>query len=204
LCIAAGTVMSSIKGGGFLQNPSNRVPVKEVSNYRCAELLMANENSGDAIDLLTEDHKKVKQLFKDFAQLKGTAPTAAMIDIAQAICTELTIHAAIEEELFYPAARKAINDGGLIDEAEIEHATVKFLIKQLMPAKEGDAQFTAKVTVLREYTKHHINEEENEMFPKIKQAKADLSALGQQLRDRKKQLQDQLKTPEQVVAFSSS
>jgi hemerythrin superfamily protein len=164
---------------------------------------MANENTGDAIDLLTDDHKKVKELFKDFAQLKGTAPTAAMIDVVQAICTALTIHTAIEEEVFYPAARKAINDDDLIDEAEIEHAAAKFLIKQLMPVKPGDTQFTAKVTVLREYTKHHINEEENEMFPKIKQAKPDLSALGQQLRDRKKQLQDQLKTPEQVAAFAS-
>ncbi|MEN3292605.1 MAG: hypothetical protein V7642_1858, partial [Burkholderiales bacterium] len=119
------------------------------------------------------------------------------------ICTELTIHAVIEEELFYPAARSAIGDRGLIDEAEIEHATAKFLIRQLMPVKEGDAQFSAKVTVLREYVKHHINEEENEIFPKARQAKLDLPGLGRQLRDRKKQLQDQLKTPEQVIAFAS-
>jgi hemerythrin-like domain-containing protein len=164
---------------------------------------MANENSGDAIALLTDDHKKVKELFRDFAALKDTGPAAAKLALVQAICTELTIHAVIEEELFYPAARSAISDGGLIDEAEIEHGTAKFLIRQLMPVKEGDAQFSAKVTVLREYIKHHINEEENEIFPKARQAKLDLSALGRQLRDRKKQLQDQLKTPEQVIAFAS-
>jgi hemerythrin superfamily protein len=161
----------------------------------------AAEHSGGAINVLTDDHNRVRGLFKYFAQLEGTGPTDARIAVVQDICTELTIHAAIEEELFYPAARNAIDDDDLINEAEVEHATAKYLIRQLLPANKGDACFSAKVTVLREYTKHHMNEEETEIFPKVKRAKLDLSALGQQLTDRKKALRDQLKSPEQVIGF---
>jgi hypothetical protein len=158
----------------------------------------------DAVDVLKQDHKRVKELFKDFAELEGASPNTARIALTQDICTELIIHSAVEEELFYPVVRKAINDDDLMNEAEIEHATAKYIIKQLLPVKTDDTHFIAKVTVLREYTKHHINEEENEMFPKIRQAKLDLSMLTQQLMDRKKALQDQLKTTEQLIAFTSS
>jgi hemerythrin superfamily protein len=173
------------------------------------ERTMTTENiaaarSDDATEVLKQDHKKVKELFKDLAELDGSSPMAAKIALVQAICTELTIHAAIEEELFYPAARKATGDDDLVNEAQIEHATLKYMINQLLPLQENDAYLKAKVTVLREYTRHHINEEENEMFPKIKQAKLDLSALGQQLIDRKKALREQLKTPEELIAFTSA
>jgi hemerythrin superfamily protein len=161
----------------------------------------AAEHTGGAINVLTDDHNKVRDLFKYYAQLDGTGPTDAKFTVVEDICNELTIHAAIEEELFYPAARAAIHDNDLINEAEIEHATLKYLIQQLIPVNKGDERFIAKVTVLREYTKHHMNEEEAEIFPKVKRSKLDLSALGQQLMDRKKALRDQLKTPEQVVGF---
>jgi hemerythrin superfamily protein len=216
-CYAGNKTPSFGKAIGFFITPIGpmlaeriRTSASQITfNYRPMELTMNTDNivagkSDDATDVLAQDHKKVKELFKDFSQLEGTSPVAARIALVQAICTELTIHAAIEEELFYPAARKATNDDDLVNEAEIEHATVKYLIKQLLPLKEDDAYLKAKVTVLREYTRHHINEEENEMFPKIKQAKLDLSALGQQLMDRKKALQEQLKTPEQLIAFTSA
>jgi hemerythrin superfamily protein len=161
----------------------------------------AAEHSGGAINILTDDHNKVRGLFKYFAQLEGPGPTDARITVVQNICAELTIHAAIEEELFYPAARNAIDDEELIDEAEVEHATAKHLIQQLLPVNKDDSHFCAKVAVLREYTKHHMNKEETEIFPKVKHAKLDLSALGQQFMDRKKALRDQLKTPEQVIGF---
>jgi hemerythrin superfamily protein len=161
----------------------------------------AAEHSGGAINVLTDDHNRVRGLFKYFAQLEGTGPTAARITVVEDICKELIIHAAIEEEVFYPAARNAINDNELINEAEIEHATVKYLIQQLLPVNKGDARFFAKVTVLREYTKHHMDEEEKEIFPKVKHAKLDLSALGKQLMDRKGALRGQLNSPEQVIGF---
>jgi hemerythrin superfamily protein len=161
----------------------------------------AAEHTGGAINVLTDDHNKVRDLFKYYAQLDGAGPTDAKFTVVEDICKELTIHAAIEEELFYPAARAAIDDNDLINEAEIEHATLKYLMQQLIPVNKGDERFTAKVTVLREYTKHHMNEEEAEIFPKVKRSKLDLSALGQQLMDRKIALRDQLKTPEQVIGF---
>jgi hemerythrin superfamily protein len=156
---------------------------------------------GDAIDILTRDHQTVKDLFKDYAALAKTVPIAARMALILEICTELTIHTAIEEELFYPAVRKIINDDDLMNEAEIEHDSAKFLIKQLLPVRPDDEYLHAKVTVLREYTKHHINEEESEMFPKIRKAQPDLSALGKQMMDRKAALQSQLTTPELVVEF---
>ncbi|MDB5794031.1 MAG: hemerythrin protein [Noviherbaspirillum sp.] len=132
---------------------------------------------------------------------KAAAHRFSTRPLVEDICKELTIHATIEEELFYLAARAAINDNELINEAEIEHAVLKYLIQQLMPVNKSDERFLAKVTVLREYTKHHMNDEETEVFPKAKRSNLDLSALGRQLADRKKALRDQLKTPEQVIGF---
>jgi hemerythrin-like domain-containing protein len=170
------------------------------------ELNMTTEDTlagtpGDAIDILMRDHQKVKDLFKDYAALAGTVPMAARMALILQICTELTIHTAIEEEIFYPAVRKVINDDDLVNEAEIEHGTAKFLIQQLLPVRPDDEYLHAKVSVLREYIKHHINEEESEMFPKIRKAKLDLAQLGQQMMNRKTALQSQLTTPELVVEF---
>jgi hemerythrin superfamily protein len=158
----------------------------------------------DAIDILTRDHGTVNELFKKFAALAGSATTTASLALVHEICTELTIHAAIEEEIFYPAVRKTINDDDLMNEAEIEHATAKFLIKQLLPLESDDEYFHAKVTVLREYTRHHINEEESEMFPKIRKSQLDLTMLGQQIMERKTALKSQLTAPEQLIAFTAS
>jgi hemerythrin superfamily protein len=172
------------------------------------ELTMATNNTtigaqDDAIDILKRDHQTVKELFRDFATLGGAARTPAHIALVQSICTELIIHSAIEEELFYPAARNAINDDNLMNEAELEHATSRYLIEQLLPVEIDDEYFHSKVTVLREYTSHHINEEENEIFPKVRQSQLDLKTLGRQLLDRKAALQKQLTTPELLIAFRS-
>jgi hemerythrin superfamily protein len=177
--------------------------------WRRMELLMdkndaddtAAEHSGGAVNVLTDDHNRVRGLFKYFAQLEGTGPTAARIAVVEDICKELVIHAAIEEELFYPAARNAINDDELVNEAEVEHGAVQYLINQLLPVNKDDARFCAKVKVLREYIKHHMDEEEKGIFPKVKQTKIDLSALGQQLMERREALRNQLKSPEHVTGF---
>jgi hemerythrin superfamily protein len=185
-----------------MQNPVGQMRVKPGLATSVGELTMTTDTTAaaqeDAIDLLARDHRIVTELFKEFAKEKGPS----QLELVQDICTKLTIHAAIEEELFYPAVRQVLNDDNLLNEAEVEHATAKYIIKQLLPVHGDDDYLRAKVTVLREYTKHHINEEESELFPKIEQSKLDLITLGQQLADRKVALQAQLTTPEAVIAFA--
>jgi hemerythrin superfamily protein len=139
----------------------------------------ASEN--DAIAILTADHKKVKKLFKDFEKIKDDGEAADKEAIVQEICAELTLHAEAEEEIFYPAAREAIEEQDLLDEAEVEHASAKDLIAQIEAMDSSDPLYDAKVTVLGEYIDHHVQEEEKEMFPKVKKAKLDLEALGEEI-----------------------
>ncbi len=139
----------------------------------------------DAIQLLRADHRKVQGLFDQFEKARGEDRKA---ELAQEICAELKVHAQIEEEIFYPAAREALEQEDLIDEATVEHASAKDLIAQIEQSGPGDDLFDAKVTVLGEYIKHHVKEEQNEMFPKLKKTKLDLKSLGQQLAERKEAL----------------
>lgn len=152
----------------------------------------AKTSSADAIALLTEDHKKVQKLFKEFEKRSDEDDEEGKQALVEMICAELTIHATIEEEIFYPAARRAIEEEDLLDEAEVEHATAKELIAQLEGMQAGDELYDAKVTVLGEYIDHHVKEEQNEMFPKVKKAKLDLQALGEQMLERKQELQEEL------------
>jgi hemerythrin superfamily protein len=146
----------------------------------------------DAIKLLTADHKEVKAMFKEFAAMKkGDADGEAKAALVQRICTALTIHATIEEEIFYPALREAIDDMDLMDEADIEHASAKDLIAQLESASPGDDHYDAKVTVLGEMIDHHVKEEEGEMFPKAKKA-IDTGIVGVELAARQAELKEEL------------
>jgi hemerythrin-like domain-containing protein len=144
---------------------------------------------GDAIALLTADHAAVKKMFKAYEKLvDGEGDEEQKGELAASICEALTIHAAIEEEIFYPAVRAAIEDDDLMDEADVEHAEAKELIAQLEAAEPGDDHYDAKVTVLGENIDHHVKEEESEMFPKAKKAKLDLAGLGARMQERKEQL----------------
>lgn len=145
----------------------------------------------DAIKLLTQDHKEVKKLFDDYDKLvKGDAEANEREALAQEICGMLTLHATIEEELFYPQAREALGDNeDLIDEATVEHASAKELIAQIEDSSPEDDLYDAKVKVLSEYIQHHVKEEEGEIFPKIKKADLDLMALGEEMAQRKEALQ---------------
>jgi hypothetical protein len=150
----------------------------------------AQQKGQDAIALLIEDHKRVQQLFKQFEKLKDSEETsdedkAAIVAMA---CADLTIHAQIEEEIFYPAAREAIDEHDLLDEAEVEHASAKDLIAQLAEMQPGDDLYEAKFIVLGEYVNHHVKEEQDEMFPKVKKAGLDLNALGEELLQRRQEL----------------
>ncbi|RJF99103.1 hemerythrin domain-containing protein [Noviherbaspirillum saxi] len=157
----------------------------------------AKASTNNAIKLLTEDHKKVKELFDEFEKMKskGYEDNDARQLIVETVCTALTIHAQIEEEIFYPAARDAIDDIDLLDEAEVEHASAKQLISELSAMQPGDELYDAKFTVLGEYVKHHIEEEEKELFPKVKKSGVDLDELGEELQQRKLELRDELGIP---------
>lgn len=149
----------------------------------------SDDASFDAIQLLMDDHKAVKKLFKAYDELvKSKADDSDKQNLAQQICTMLKVHTAIEEEIFYPAAREALKEKALLDEAIVEHASAKELISQIESMNPDDAFYDAKVTVLSEYIDHHVKEEESEMFPKAKQAKMDLDELGDQLSERKDEL----------------
>ena len=148
----------------------------------------------DAIAALTADHRKVKTLFKAFERAKesgGRKDPARKSELVSQICNELKIHAEIEEEIFYPAVRKAIEDSDLMDEALVEHAGAKDLIAQLEDMDVGDELYDAKVTVLGEQIDHHVKEEESEMFPKAKKAKVDTERLGIQMENRRAELKQE-------------
>ena len=153
---------------------------------------MATRGEKDACDLLDADHRAVKKLFKEYEELtKSRGRTAAQkkMALARQICHELTVHAQIEEEIFYPAVRAAIKDTDLVAEAEVEHQTAKDLIAQIEGMGEADEMFDAKVTVLGEYIDHHVKEERGEMFPKARAArKLDLVAMRDELATRKEEL----------------
>jgi hemerythrin superfamily protein len=148
----------------------------------------SGEMPEDAIKLLTKDHREVEALFKKFEDAKED--NAEKADIVEQICVSLSVHAEIEEEIFYPAARDALSEKGddLLDEAEVEHATIKNLVAELADAEPDDDLYDAKVKVLAEYVKHHVKEEEGEMFPKVKKTDLDLDELGAEMFERKTEL----------------
>lgn len=143
----------------------------------------------DAIKLLTADHREVKALFQQYQEMVDhEAEDQEKQEIADQICLMLTVHAQIEEELFYPAAKEAIKEPDLVNEANVEHASAKDLIAQIQESDPSDEMYDAKVKVLGEYIDHHVKEEEGEMFPQARKAKVDLVALGEQLAERKQAL----------------
>lgn len=146
----------------------------------------------DAVSLLTDDHANVKKLFKKFEKMASAENEAGKTEVANMICMELTVHAMVEEELFYPAARMAIGDDDLLNEAEVEHDSAKELIAQIQFMEPDNPMYDAKVTVLGEYIEHHVTEEEEEMFPKVRKSKMDLEELGEQMQMRKEELMAEL------------
>ncbi len=153
----------------------------------------AKESGNDPIEMLTSDHKKVQKMFKDFEKMKDKDRDAA-VELVGQILTELTIHAQIEEEIFYPSLREAADEDAqeLLDEAEVEHASAKDLISQIASMSPDEELYDAKVKVLGEYVKHHIKEEEDEMFPKAKKSDLEMQELGSMMADRKTELMQEM------------
>ena len=149
----------------------------------------ARAAQSDATLLLTRDHADVKKLFKEYEKLADAeADGEERQALAEQICDMLTVHATIEEEIFYPAAREADVESDLLDEAEVEHASAKDLIGQIRSMSSDDDLYDAKVRVLGEYIDHHVDEEEGEIFPRCREAKMDLAGLGESIAERKSEL----------------
>ncbi|HWA47859.1 MAG TPA: hemerythrin domain-containing protein [Dongiaceae bacterium] len=147
----------------------------------------------DALKLLKADHAEVSEMFDKYEN--GRLPKARKAALAQKICAALTVHAQIEEEIFYPAAREA---GGkevedMLNEAEVEHGSIKELVAALEAGSPEDELFDAQVKVVSEWVKHHVKEEEGELFPKIRKSDMDLEEVGEQLAARKTELTREMK-----------
>lgn len=139
----------------------------------------------EATALLRADHKLVSELFAEYEKTSSPAKKKALVS---QICTELKVHAQVEEEIFYPAVKQTLKDKELVPEATVEHATLKHLIAQVEFVEPDGEMFDAKIKVLSEYVEHHVKEEQNEIFPKAKATTLDMVALGAQMAARKADL----------------
>ena len=146
--------------------------------------------SPNAFELLEQDHREVEEWFDQYDELKEDDNRKGKL--AEKICLALKVHAQIEEEIFYPQAREATNDNDLIDEAVVEHATVKNLISEIEAMEVGEELYDAKMRVLGEMVKHHIREEEEELFPELEAAQMDLGSVGKEIAERKQELMSEM------------
>ena len=154
---------------------------------------MASADTVDAIALLKADHRKVEDLFSKYESAKGASRKQTL---AKQICTELTVHTIIEEEIFYPACKGAVEED-LVAEAYVEHDGAKVLISEILNSAPDEEFYDAKVKVLQEQIEHHVEEEEKRsegMFAQAKKGGLDMDALGEQMAARKKELMAEFKT----------
>ena len=151
------------------------------------QALKAKKNAPDAISLLKSDHREVEALFSQFESATASARKRAIV---QKICEALTVHMTIEEGVFYPPARAALKRAGedLMDEAVVEHEGIKWRIEMLKRMKPDDDLYDAEVKVLSEYVKHHVKEEERELFPKLRWSDFDNAGVGERLAAAKEKL----------------
>lgn len=145
----------------------------------------------EVLDMLIEDHKRAKKLFREFEKLSedDAEERESLVSLA---CAELKLHTQLEEDCFYPALRGKLKEEDLLEEAEVEHASAKQLIEQLDAMDAEEPKFAATFKVLGEYVKHHIKEEESEMFEQAQKARIDWSALLEQMTQRRMELEMEL------------
>jgi hemerythrin superfamily protein len=154
---------------------------------RPAEADDSAAGESDALRLLKADHDEVATMFEEY---EDSDDEREKEELAQRICAALTVHAQIEEEIFYPAAREVLeaDELELVNEADVEHATVKELVSQIEASDATDDHFDATIKVLGEYVKHHVREEESELFPLLEARELDREAVGNALAARKTEL----------------
>ena len=162
---------------------------KTAAKKTAAKKGASSRKAQDAIALLRADHKTVSELFDQFEKTRSPNKKKALVE---KICMELTVHAQLEEEIFYPAIKMAMKDKELVPEAQVEHDSVKQLIAQVQGVEPDGEMYDARVRVLAEYVKHHVKEEQGEMFAKAKMTKLDFAALGEQMLVRKQELLSQV------------
>ena len=155
----------------------------------------------NAVDLLKKDHDEVETLFDEYEVLADDEQASAVDKrtLSTQICGMLAVHAMIEEEIFYPAARAAGVDAGLLNAAEVEHGSGKELIAQIGATQPSDRLYDARVKVLGEYIRHHVKEEEGQLFPACRKAEMNLDELGRQLLQRKEDLMLKLRGGEALA-----
>lgn len=178
------TASSRSRASGNAKSSSRRRSATPASRQR------AGATRSDAITLLKADHREVEDMFERFESTRGDDRKQ---DLATRICNALRIHARIEEEIFYPAFLEATQEEDLHHEAIIEHDGVKKLMAEIESSGPGDDYFDARVSVLSEMVKHHVREEEQRdgLFAKARSAGLDLRAIGEQLAERKAQLESE-------------
>lgn len=157
--------------------PSSRTTSRAAANART-----------EILTQLKEDHKRVKKAYRDFQKLDVEKDPDACQAVVLQVLDELNVHAALEEELLYPAARGAMTDTVLVDEAEVEHESLRTLMEQLRGMDPSDEKYAARFTVLCEYVLHHVKEEESEMFPQLERTRLDWAALATQMSQRRQGL----------------
>lgn len=148
--------------------------------------LLAGFVADDAISLLREDHRRIEELFRQFDKAQGMVLKG---ELAERICIELLLHARVEEEIFYPALREAAGLDDLMDEADVEHEAAARLIDEILNLRPGADHYDAKVRVLGSYVRHHVEQEQNRLFSRARQARLNMRVLGEQIVERKKELQ---------------
>jgi hemerythrin superfamily protein len=143
----------------------------------------------DALALLRADHDKVEEIFTRFDEIKFGRSNAEKKRLVDEVCQELRVHAVVEETVFYPAVRAEIVDDDLMNEAKVEHEGALRLVEELEGMEPTDELLNAKMHVLCAYVRHHVREEEQDMFPKAREVGLDLVALAAQIKDRKRKLE---------------
>jgi hypothetical protein len=155
----------------------------------------------EIIEMLKQDHQKVKKAFRDAQKLDPHEDTDELRQLVEQTCAELDVHARLEEELFYPAARDAVQDTELLDEAEVEHSSLKMLVAQLQELSPADEKYAATFKVLGEYVKHHVREEEGQIFEQVGgRSKVQWEELQQQMLTMREQLMSEMGLAEEQPA----
>ena len=153
-------------------------------------------DSDNALELLRNDHDEAKRLFDQYEDCREEADAATRLEIVESVCVALLVHAQVEQELFYPSLRGAEDADDALDEAAVEHHAMRQLIAQLRDETPGDALYDAKLKVLGEYVRHHVREEEHEIFAKARGADIDLEKLGRRMKARREALMQDPPVPE--------
>ena len=147
------------------------------------------KHTPDAIDMLDADHLSVHAMFQSYRELVRTRATPLQRRaLAEEICMELTIHAKLEEELFYPAVRDALDDDELVDEAEDQHGSQREFVAQILATQPEDELYDARVAVLAEYVERHVHKEREQVFNRVLASRIDLQSLGRSIAVRREEL----------------